>query len=42
VKIASHDGEPVNRSVEWDDVVAAAERLGWSANEVLQNVTEIR
>jgi uncharacterized protein (DUF111 family) len=35
VKIASHNGVVVNRSVEWDDVEAAAGALGISAKEVL-------
>lgn len=35
VKTASHRGEIVNRSVEWDDVVAAAASLGVAPNEVL-------
>ncbi len=39
VKVASYDGEVVNRSVEWEDVVAAAERLGRSAKDVLAAAT---
>jgi len=35
VKVASSDGEPMNRSVEWDQVAAAAEALGLTAKEVL-------
>ena len=39
VKTAFLDGRPVNRSVEWDDVVAAADALGLSAKEVLAAAT---
>jgi len=39
VKTAFLDGQPVNRSVEWDDVVAAADALGLSAKEVLAAAT---
>jgi uncharacterized protein (DUF111 family) len=35
VKIASLDDQVVNRSVEWDDLVAAADALGLSAKDVL-------
>ncbi len=35
VKLALHDGRIVNRSVEWDDIVAAARRLQRSPKEVL-------
>ena len=35
VKTAYLDGEVVNRSVEWDDVVAAAQTLGLSAKDLL-------
>lgn len=38
IKTASSDGTPVNRSAEWDDVVAAADELGWSSNDVLAAV----
>ena len=37
VKTARLDGEVVNVSVEWDDVVAAAEALGVPANDVLRD-----
>lgn len=40
IKIAMHDGEVVNRSVEWDDVVAAAAALGLPAKDVLALATE--
>lgn len=33
------DGHVVNRSVEWDDVVAAAQELGLSAKQVLAAAT---
>jgi len=36
IKTATLDGEVVNRSVEWDDVVAAAAALGASPNDVLR------
>ncbi len=36
VKIARLDGRVVNISVEWDDVVVAAEALGVPANDVLR------
>lgn len=39
VKTAFLDGQPVNRSVEWDDVAAAAAALGLSAKEVLAAAT---
>jgi uncharacterized protein (DUF111 family) len=39
VKTAFLDGQPVNRSVEWDDVAAAASALGLSAKEVLAAAT---
>ena len=39
VKVASVDGGEVNRSVEWDDVVAAADALGMSAKQVLAAAT---
>jgi uncharacterized protein (TIGR00299 family) protein len=39
VKLASIDGEIVNRSVEWDDVIAAAATLDRPANEVLEAAT---
>ena len=39
VKTAMDDGQVVNRSVEWDDVVAAATALGLSAKEVLALAT---
>jgi len=35
VKLARADGTIVNRSVEWDDVVAAAAELDMAAKEVL-------
>lgn len=35
IKTALLDGHPVNRSVEWDDVAAAADALGLSAKDVL-------
>lgn len=38
IKIASNDGVTMNRSAEWDDVVAAAEALGLSSNDVLAAV----
>ncbi|MFK8026086.1 MAG: nickel pincer cofactor biosynthesis protein LarC [Ilumatobacter sp.] len=39
VKVAGHRGVEVNRSVEWDDVIAAADALGLSANDVLLRAT---
>jgi pyridinium-3,5-bisthiocarboxylic acid mononucleotide nickel chelatase len=39
VKVAVLDGEIVNRSAEWDDVVAAARQLGRSPNDVLVAAT---
>jgi uncharacterized protein (DUF111 family) len=39
IKTAFLDGQPVNRSVEWDDVVAAANALGLSAKDVLAAAT---
>lgn len=39
VKTAFLDGQPVNRSVEWNDVAAAATALGMSANDVLAAAT---
>jgi uncharacterized protein (DUF111 family) len=39
VKTAFLDGTPVNRSVEWDDVAAAAHSLGLSPKEVLAAAT---
>lgn len=39
VKVASLDGEEVNRSVEWDDVLAAAAALGRPAKDVLAEAT---
>ena len=38
IKTASLDGEVVNRSVEWDDVAAAAAALGEAPNDVLRAV----
>ncbi len=38
VKTASRRGEILNRSVEWDDVVAAAHRTGRPPNDVLSDV----
>jgi uncharacterized protein (TIGR00299 family) protein len=40
VKTASRNGEIVNRSVEWDDVVVAARRSGRPPNDVLADATE--
>ncbi len=40
IKTARLDGEIVNVSVEWDDVVAAAEALGMSAKDVLRIARE--
>lgn len=40
-KIARLDGEIANVSVEWDDVVGAAEALGLSAKEVLRRAREL-
>ncbi len=39
IKSAFLDGQTINRSVEWDDVVAAADALGWSAKDVLAAAT---
>ena len=39
VKIASHGGVVANRSVEWDDVAAAAHALGRPAKQVLAEAT---
>lgn len=39
VKIGFDDGVEVNRSVEWDDVAAAAAALGLSAKDVLALAT---
>ena len=39
VKVASYAGDVVNRSVEWDDVAAAADALGRSTREVLAAAT---
>jgi uncharacterized protein (DUF111 family) len=39
VKHAVRGGEVVNQSVEWDDVVSAAQTLGTSANDVLRRAT---
>jgi len=39
VKAAMRNGEVVNRSAEWDDVVAAAAELGRSAHDVLTAAT---
>ena len=39
VKTASRNGEILNRSVEWDDVIAAARRSGRPANDVLAEAT---
>jgi len=39
VKVASRNGEVLNRSVEWEDVVAAAETTRRPANEVLARAT---
>lgn len=39
VKTAYLDGAAVNRSVEWDDVAAAATALGLSAKDVLAAAT---
>lgn len=41
VKTALRNGEVVNRSAEWDDVVAAAAALGVSANDVLTSVNRL-
>lgn len=41
VKTATLDGEVVNRSVEWDDVAAAAKALGLSAKDVLAAATAL-
>jgi uncharacterized protein (DUF111 family) len=39
VKVASYAGDVVNRSVEWDDVAAAADALGRSTRDVLAAAT---
>lgn len=39
VKVALLDGDEVNRSVEWDDVLAAATALGRPAKDVLADAT---
>jgi len=39
IKTASLDGQVVNRSVEWEDVRAAATELGLSAKDVLAAAT---
>jgi uncharacterized protein (TIGR00299 family) protein len=39
IKTATRNGEVVNRSVEWDDVVAAATALGTSPNDVLRSAS---
>jgi uncharacterized protein (TIGR00299 family) protein len=39
VKLASLDGQILNRSVEWDDVVVVAEALGRSTKDVLAAAT---
>ncbi len=39
VKTAFLDGRPVNRSAEWDDVVAAARALGLTAKDLLAAAT---
>lgn len=39
VKIASSSGNVVNRSVEWDDVAAAAHALGRSTRDILAAAT---
>ncbi len=39
VKTAFLNNEPVNRSVEWDDVASAASALGLSAKQVLAAAT---
>jgi uncharacterized protein (DUF111 family) len=41
IKIARLDGEIANVSVEWDDVVAAAEALGLSAKDVLRSARNL-
>jgi len=41
VKTATLDGERMNQSIEWDDVVAAAAALGLSAKEVLAAATSL-
>ncbi len=40
VKTASRNGEVVNRSVEWDDVVSVARRTGRPPNDVLADATD--
>ena len=39
LKIASIDGQVINTSVEWDDVVAASNAVGMSAKDVLAAAT---
>ncbi len=39
IKTATRNGEVVNRSVEWDDIVAAAAALGTSPNDVLRSAS---
>ncbi len=41
VKVAHRGDEILNRSVEWDDVVAAADALGRSSHEMLAAATEL-
>jgi len=41
VKVASLDGTIMNRSVEWDDVVAAGHALGRPAKQVLADATAL-
>lgn len=41
IKLAGRDGEVVNRSVEWEDVLAAASALGDSPNDVLAAVNRL-
>lgn len=41
IKIAMRDGEVVNRSVEWDDVVIVAAALDLPAKDVLALATEL-
>ncbi len=41
VKVASVDGRTLNVSVEWDDVAAAADRLGLPANDVLARAQQL-
>lgn len=40
VKIGYHDGVVVNRSVEWDDVLAASRKLGRPAKLIAQTASE--